>query len=142
MDIAFWAHEHSYERLWPVYNRRVYNGSFDKPYTNPKAPIHIITGSAGCNGDHESFDKKMDPWSAFHSDHYGFTHMKVYNSTHLYMEHISDNRGGAIIDKLMIIKDSHGPYPYNPEPIVPVGDPLKKLRKHRKDHIDNKEQLR
>ena len=22
------------------------NGSYDHPYTNPKAPVHIITGSA------------------------------------------------------------------------------------------------
>ena len=25
---------------------QVFNGSTDKPYTNPKAPVHIITGSA------------------------------------------------------------------------------------------------
>lgn len=46
VDIEFWAHEHSYERLWPLYDRKVFNGSYEKPYTNPKAPVHIITGSA------------------------------------------------------------------------------------------------
>ncbi len=46
VDLALWAHEHSYERLWPVYNLKVYNGSANEPYNNPKAPVHVITGSA------------------------------------------------------------------------------------------------
>lgn len=66
VDVALWGHEHIYERLWPVYNRKVrlfitcvysvlphthilpqvMNGSYDSPYTNPRAPVHIITGSA------------------------------------------------------------------------------------------------
>lgn len=46
VDLALWAHEHSYERLWPIYNRTVMNGSLENPYTNPKAPVHVTTGSA------------------------------------------------------------------------------------------------
>ena len=46
VDLAIWAHEHSYERLWPVYNETVYNGTADDPYRNPGAPVHIVTGSA------------------------------------------------------------------------------------------------
>lgn len=46
VDLAIWAHEHSYERTWPLYNYNVYNGSDNEPYTNPGAPVHIITGSA------------------------------------------------------------------------------------------------
>ncbi len=46
VDLEFWAHEHNYERLWPVYNKKVFNGSLEEPYKNPKAPVHIITGSA------------------------------------------------------------------------------------------------
>lgn len=46
VDLEIWAHEHSYERLWPVYDGRVLNGSVETPYTNPKAPVHIVTGSA------------------------------------------------------------------------------------------------
>lgn len=48
VDLEVWAHEHSYERFWPLYNYKVYNGSYDKPYTNPKAPVHIVVGSAVC----------------------------------------------------------------------------------------------
>ena len=46
VDIELWAHEHEYQRMWPVYNRKVYNGSESEPYVDPKAPVHFITGSA------------------------------------------------------------------------------------------------
>lgn len=46
VDLEIYAHEHTYERLWPVYDRKVYNGSLNQPYTNPKAPVHILVGSA------------------------------------------------------------------------------------------------
>lgn len=45
VDLALWAHEHSYERLWPVYNSTVMNGS-TSAYVNPRATVHVTTGSA------------------------------------------------------------------------------------------------
>ncbi|KAK3092240.1 hypothetical protein FSP39_000169 [Pinctada imbricata] len=110
VDLMFWAHEHSYERLWPVWNRMVYNGSLAHPYTNPKAPVHITTGSAGCQEKHDFFKNQTESWSAFRSDDYGYTRMKVFNSSHLYLEQVSDDKGGKIIDYLWLIKDKHGPY--------------------------------
>ncbi|KYO37543.1 iron/zinc purple acid phosphatase-like protein precursor [Alligator mississippiensis] len=53
VDLEFWAHEHSYERLWPVYDYQVYNGSTEAPYTNPRAPVHIIVGSAFHHGEND-----------------------------------------------------------------------------------------
>lgn len=44
------------------------------------------------------------------SQEYGTTHMKVFNRTHLYLEQISDDKMGAVIDKVFIIKEHHGPY--------------------------------
>lgn len=67
VDIAIWAHQHSYERLWPIYNFEVKNGSYEKPYVNAEAPIHIITGSAGCKEEHAKFVENPPKWSAFHS---------------------------------------------------------------------------
>lgn len=46
VDLSIWAHEHSYERMWPLYNYKVMNGSVEEPYTNPRATVHITTGSA------------------------------------------------------------------------------------------------
>ena len=45
VDLVIEAHEHSYERLWPVYKGNVYQEN----YNNPKAPVHIVSGAAGCN---------------------------------------------------------------------------------------------
>jgi hypothetical protein len=53
VDLAFWAHEHSYERLFPTFASKVYKGSEEEPYTNPGATVHIITGSAGCKENHD-----------------------------------------------------------------------------------------
>ena len=67
VDVEIWAHEHSYERLWPLYNYKIYNGSLTEPYTNPNAPVHLVTGSAGCTEGREPFPSHFPEWSAFHS---------------------------------------------------------------------------
>lgn len=113
VDLEIWAHEHSYERLWPVYDYQVYNGSYEAPYVNPKAPVHITTGSAGCKEGRDDFNATLPPWSAFISRDYGYTRFKAYNGTHLYLEQVSDDKEGAVIDSFWIVKDSHGPYQFS-----------------------------
>lgn len=110
VDVQIWAHEHSYERLFPLYNYTVYNGSLTEPYTNPKAPIHVITGSAGCDEGRTPFLWDRPAWSAFRSNDYGYTKMKAHNETHLYFEQVSVDKKGEIIDSFWIIKDKHVPY--------------------------------
>lgn len=109
VDLELWAHEHTYERLWPVYDYKVYNGSFKEPYVNPKAPVHIITGSAGCREKHDGFIPKPRCWSAFRSTDYGYTRMQLINSTHLHLEQVSDDQYGKVIDQIMLVKEVHGP---------------------------------
>lgn len=112
VDLEVWAHEHSYERLWPLYDYKMYNGSSEEPYTNPLAPVHIITGSAGCVENITPFKNVSIPeWSAFRSDDYGYTRLKVYNETHLHVEQVSDNKEGLVIDFFWLIKEKHGSYP-------------------------------
>lgn len=113
VDVEIWAHEHIYQRLWPIYNYKVYNGSYENPYVNPGAPVHIITGSAGCKEGHDEFNMTRPEWSAFQSKDYGYTRLKAYNNTHLYFEQVSDDKGGMVIDSLWIIKNSHKPYRYS-----------------------------
>lgn len=46
--MAVWAHEHNYERFWPLFNSTVRNGTSDpdNPYHNPRATVHFTTGTA------------------------------------------------------------------------------------------------
>ncbi|KAH9644719.1 hypothetical protein HF086_003824, partial [Spodoptera exigua] len=88
VDVVIWAHNHLYERSFPLYDNKVYNGSTEYPYVNPGAPVHIITGSAGCWEEHSHFRNETAPWSAFRSIHYGYTRFEAHNKTHLYMEQV------------------------------------------------------
>ncbi|XP_017852644.1 acid phosphatase type 7 isoform X3 [Drosophila busckii] len=110
VDVELWAHEHCYERMWPLYNYTVYNGSLSAPYVNPTAPVHIISGAAGNHEGREPFFKQMPPWSAFHSQDFGYLRLLAHNASHLYFEQVSDDKGGQVIDKFWVIKDKHGPY--------------------------------
>ncbi|KAB0800087.1 hypothetical protein PPYR_07967 [Photinus pyralis] len=113
VDVEIWAHEHIYQRLWPIYDYKVYNGSYEAPYVNPGAPIHIITGSAGCKEGHDTFNLTKPEWSAFQSKDYGYTRLKAFNSSHLYFEQVSDDKDGLVIDTVWVIKDSHEPYQFS-----------------------------
>lgn len=106
VDVVIWAHEHSYERLWPVYNFTVYNGSMEAPYVNPRAPVHIVTGSAGCR-ERVDFFNNNNPWSAFRNSDYGYTVMHLLNKTHLRFQQKSDDKHGAIVDDFYVVKHKH-----------------------------------
>ena len=108
VDIAIWAHEHNYERFWPMYNYTVMNGTthHNQPYTNARAPLHMITGSAGCQEQKEEFKKKKPYYSAFRNNDYGYTRLKAHNKTHLEFSQVSDDKDGAIIDNFFVIKHS------------------------------------
>lgn len=131
VDIIFEAHEHSYERLYPVYDNKVMSYN----YTNPLAPIHIITGAAGnkynsdpMNGPKVNQTTTSSPslnttanqtstpktsvnisakWTAFRQSEgslnsYGkFT---VYNESHLFWEQIQN---GDILDSIWVVKEQH-----------------------------------
>jgi len=113
VDLQFYAHEHSYERLWPVYNKKVCNGTGKNPYDNPPAPVHIVTGAGGNQEGQSHFDPIPFPWSSFRSDDFGYTRMKVMNSTHLILEQVYVEQGGNVIDNMILVRNKHGRGMYN-----------------------------
>ncbi|MBZ3887418.1 Iron/zinc purple acid phosphatase-like protein [Sciurus carolinensis] len=102
VDLQLWAHEHSYERLWPIYNYQVLNGSLELPYTNPRGPVHIITGSAGCEERLTPFAISPGPWSAVRVKEYGYTRLHVLNGTHVHIQQVSDDQDGKIVDDVWV----------------------------------------
>ena len=87
---------------------QVMNGSTQHPYTNPRGPVHIITGSAvsklsscsdcfiliqGCREGRNHFLAKP-PWVAHNNRDYGYSKMTVHNGTHISFKQISDDQVG------------------------------------------------
>lgn len=66
---------------------QVLNGSYEAPYTNPKGPVHFVTGSAGCKERTDNF-RPRPYWSAFTNSDYGYTRLTAFNATHLYWEQV------------------------------------------------------
>lgn len=44
VDVMWAGHQHSYERIWPIFNGTVLNRT-KEAYNEPQGPVHIITGS-------------------------------------------------------------------------------------------------
>ena len=90
MDLQFWGHIHNYERIWPIFDNKVYNGSLQEPYTNPKAPVHITSGAAGTRGMTATLQNRPH-YSAFISEDFGYTQVEALNATHLHIQQLSAN---------------------------------------------------
>ena len=62
VDIVLQAHEHNYERLYPVYRGVVVSTN----YTNPRAPVQIISGAAGSKHGVDLFESPLKRKTSFH----------------------------------------------------------------------------
>lgn len=142
VDIAIFGHEHSYERMYPIYNETVYRRVED-PHFNPPAPVHITSGSAGCAELPKKFTKQPFEFTAARSNDYGFSRLQAFNNTHMRFEQIRAY-DGEVIDSFTLVKTRHGP---------PTEDDIQRLHEHgtpvyRKDmdpelyvHIMNKDEM-
>ncbi|KAF6028759.1 ACP7 [Bugula neritina] len=113
VDMYISAHEHSYERAWPIYDRKICNGSYDHPYTDPSAPVHIITGSAGMQSGHDAFEPEVPFWSAYRTQNYGYSRLHITNATHMLVEWVDDEQDGKVTDSIWVIKNKHGAGTYD-----------------------------
>jgi len=107
VDLFIAAHEHSYERTWPVYNGTIDKSQEAHPnlYHNPKYTTHIVSGSGGCQEYFDYYDDVFyGPWSVVRSSTYGYGHLTIHNETHLHWEQLLDEGHGGT-DELWIVKD-------------------------------------
>jgi len=109
VDLFLSGHQHSYERIYPIYNYTMAKGSEERPYFNPGAPTHIITGSAGCREDLTDFLPTQPLWSAKRLDEYGFTRITFLNHTHMTMHQVSDE-SEEVQDEILLVREEHGPF--------------------------------
>jgi hypothetical protein len=108
VDIYLTAHEHSYERTFPVY-KGVVDVQQNHTYLNPKYPVHIVSGAGGNKELLEHFDDVFfGPWSVIRSAGYGYAHLSAINATHLHwIEYLDMGTSGS--DEMWMIKDSPVP---------------------------------
>lgn len=112
VDIGIEAHEHSAELIYPLVNGTVTDKSFD----NPRAPIHFVTGTAGCNEDSELCQNPILVPSDFTYKYlwglqqYGYTRLHVFNSTVLRMEQIKVLPTPSVWASIDIVQPNHGPF--------------------------------
>ncbi|XP_037073607.1 acid phosphatase type 7-like [Pollicipes pollicipes] len=72
---------------------------------------HCVRSSVqGCKERHDFFNKTLPYWSAVRSSDYGYTRLTVANGSHLFIEQVSDDKDGAVIDSLWIRKEAHKPF--------------------------------
>lgn len=105
VDVLFWSHEHQYERFLPLYDNQILNGTdeADEPYHNPRGPVHIISGSAGCEERIDNFTGKVAPGSVIRISDYGFSLLSASRRS-LSFEQISDDQAGTVVDSFVITK--------------------------------------
>ncbi|XP_003740287.1 acid phosphatase type 7 [Galendromus occidentalis] len=114
VDIMWTGHQHSYERLWPVFNATVQNNK-SEPYSNPDAPIHIVTGSPGCEENLSPFGDDPLNVSAFRSsDVYTFSRLSVVRKTQLLFQQVAVPEG-RVLDEIVIVKDTAYPTWQDPD---------------------------
>lgn len=105
VDLMFVGHEHKYQRSWPVYNGKVYNGSMSNPYANALAPVQIVTGAAGNReklGGHKEIPGEVLPWRAKTIVEYSYTRLLVVNDTHLLIQQLSSSQ--VVLDDFYLSK--------------------------------------
>jgi len=75
VDIEIWGHVHNYGRTFPLFNYTYEEQPLDI-YTDPKFPVHVITGAAGNREDiaHESM---IPEFVAAHIEKYSFSSFEV-----------------------------------------------------------------
>ncbi|CAB3410029.1 unnamed protein product [Caenorhabditis bovis] len=83
VDLVFYGHKHTYERMWPMYNGDPHISNNPNHIINPKAPAYILVGSAGCHTHLGPQDSIPQPFSITRLGNYGYTVIQVFNSTHL-----------------------------------------------------------
>ena len=106
VDMYLAGHEHDYESIYPTLNNTV----LAKNFTDPPAPVHIVTGAGGA----PALDKFGDPgpWTRKQLAEWGYGRITTTNSSVLTYAHVL-NSDDSVYDTVSIVKTGgkHEPYP-------------------------------
>jgi hypothetical protein len=93
VDVSFYGHIHSYNRMFPVKANGTYveRGVDAKVYRAPKAPVHMMIGMAGAGHLGKPFVPM--PWSAYAEIAYGWVRATFANASALHLEFVANGDG-------------------------------------------------
>ena len=110
VDVSFYGHIHSYNRMFPTKQNGTYvENQNRKVYINPKAPVHMMVGMSGAGHLGAPYDTPS--WSAYSEISYGWLRTTFANRSSLHLEFIANGDGlegtyaPAVHDDVWIIKD-------------------------------------
>ncbi|TMW66872.1 hypothetical protein Poli38472_011988 [Pythium oligandrum] len=107
VDVVVSGHVHWYERQFPIKkNEAVMDGVSEdgNTYTNPKAPVYLVTGAAGNTEGHEASPRNEIEWNAvLDNENYGISILNVTRKT-LSWSFIATETG-EVLDEFSIVKD-------------------------------------
>ena len=112
VDLCVEAHEHSVEMIYPINNGHVAQHDF----IDPIAPVHLVTGTAGCNEDSGICYNPIILPSNFTESYlwgpqqYGYTRMVAYNATVLHLSQVSVDPTFHIWREWDIVQNHHGSF--------------------------------
>ena len=110
------SHPHSLpspaEIIYPLVNGTV----TEKSFVAPRAPVHFVTGTAGCNEDSELCQNPIllpSDWTADYLwglEQYSYTRLRVSNATVLHLEQVKVLPSPSIWRAIDIVQPRHGPF--------------------------------
>jgi hypothetical protein len=112
VDLCIQAHEHSVELIYPLVNGQVER----KNYSEARAPIHWVTGAAGCNEDSGFCQNPILLPSPFTDRYlwglqqYSYSRMWAVNSSVLHVEQVKVLPEPSIWAAIDIVQHNHGPF--------------------------------
>ena len=94
VDLALWAHYHSYEKTCAMYKNECIKGG----------TMHIVIGTAGKEADLPPYFPVN--WSLFrrHVDPYGYGRVTIANRSALHWEYFV-NSEGRVVDDVWLVKE-------------------------------------
>ena len=112
VDLCVEAHEHSVEIIYPLVN----GVPTQRDFVAPRAPVHWVTGTAGCNEDSGLCQNPIVLPSNFTAEYlwgpeqFGYTRMTARNATVLHIEQIKVRPAVGVWAAIDIVQPNHGAF--------------------------------
>ncbi|XP_022736057.1 probable inactive purple acid phosphatase 27 isoform X1 [Durio zibethinus] len=102
VDIAFFGHEHNYERTCPVYQSQCMNMEKSHYSGVVNGTIHIVVGGGGSHLS--GFGPFQTSWSLYNDSDFGFVKLTAFNHSSLLLEY-KKSSDGKVYDSFTISRD-------------------------------------